>query len=325
MGKIKVKMKLRGRPGQTALLLSGLLLSFGFILGCGDKGRMTTAEASVKPSAPQTAEPKSGESQSVEPKVQSEIARVEAERRAKLLKDGQSAFEDTENALEALDRGDGKAALAALARATGKLDLIVAREPTLAFAPVAVGTTVHDLYARPETVKAEVKAARDDLSDNRVQAARGILEDLASQAEIHLTELPLVTYPAAIKAVAPLIDAGHLDAAKATLAAALNTVIIETLIIPLPQVRAETLLTAAADLAAKKNRTEDENKTMRGLIDAARNEVQLAEALGYGSKESYKPLYAQIDDIQKQLAAGQSGRGIFDKLQNSLKNFKFLG
>jgi hypothetical protein len=51
----------------------------------------------------------------------------------------------------------------------------------------------------------------------------------------------------------------------------------------------------------------------------------MAEALGYGSKDSYKPLYAQIDDIQKHVVAGQSGQSLFDKLQKSLKNFKFLG
>ena len=36
-------------------------------------------------------------------------------------------------------------------------------------------------------------------------------------------QIPLATYPAAIKAVAPLIDAGHMEEAKAALEAALNT------------------------------------------------------------------------------------------------------
>ena len=169
--------KLEDRRGLTALVLSGLLLSFS--LGCGDRSLITTADASVRPSAPQAAEPKSRESPSVEPEVQSEIAEMEAERRAKLLKDAQSALEDTENALEALDAGDSKGSLAALARATGKLHLISTREPLLAFAFVAVATSVHDLYASAYTGKSAVKEAKDDLSANRVQAARAILEDLA--------------------------------------------------------------------------------------------------------------------------------------------------
>ena len=41
-----------------------------------------------------------------------------------------------------------------------------------------------------------------------------------------MTELPLVTYPAATRAVAPLIDAGK--TAEAETAPALNTLVIET-------------------------------------------------------------------------------------------------
>ncbi len=61
----------------------------------------------------------------------------------------------------------------------------------------------------PDTVKAVVKLAKDDLANNQVQQARVLVEDLASQAEIYVTNLPLATYPAAIKAVVPLIDAGN--------------------------------------------------------------------------------------------------------------------
>jgi hypothetical protein len=57
---------------------------------------------------------------------------MEAEKRATLLKDAQAALEETRNALDALDKGDKQAALAALERATGKLDMVVARDPNLA-------------------------------------------------------------------------------------------------------------------------------------------------------------------------------------------------
>jgi hypothetical protein len=78
-------------------------------------------------------------------------------------------------------------------------------------------------------------------------------------------------------------------------------------------------------LAATSNRTADENAKLRSLIDEARTQLQFAEALGYGVRDSYKPLYAQLDDIQKKTKGGQSGKSLFDRLQNSLKNFKFRG
>ena len=68
-----------------------------------------------------------------------------------------------------------------------------------------------------------MKRARDDLSRERVQDARLLVADLASEADIHVTEIPLATYAAAIRAVAPLINAGKVDEAKAALYSALNT------------------------------------------------------------------------------------------------------
>jgi ribosomal protein S20 len=248
---------------------------------------------------------------------------MEAQKRVSLLADAVLAVDATRNALTALDKGDKKTALAALERASGKLDLVVSRDPNLGFAPVDVSTTILDLYATPDTVKAAVKDAKDELSSNRVQQARHLMSDLASEADTRVTEIPLATYPAAIKAVAPLIDAGKTEEAKGALEAALNTLVIETVIIPLPGIRAQALLHQAEQIANKNNRSQDDNQKARQFIEATRTELQLAQVLGYGSKEDYKPLYAQLDDVQKKTENGRPGKDIFAKIQQSLKNFRF--
>jgi hypothetical protein len=276
-----------------------------------------------KKSQPQKAEPKSAEAKSVEPSVQSEIGNAAAEQRSHLLKDAQAALDETQNAIKALDKGDKKAALAALERATGKLDVVVSRDPKLALAPVSVTTVIMDLYATPDAVKAIVKHAKDDLASNHVQQARTLMEGLASEADIEVAEIPLATYPAAIKAVVPLIDQGKTDEAKAALYAALNTLVVDTYVLPLPKLRAQAMLREADKLAAKSNRSNDENKRLHSLIEGARSELQLAEALGYGVMDNYKPLYTQLDDVEKKTGAGQSGKGFFDRLHDSIKNFKF--
>src|SRR5438270_12243175 len=148
------------------------------------------------------------------------MERMEAEKRVSILADAVLALDATRTALNAIDKGDKRTALAALERASGKLDLVLSRDANLSFAPVEVSTTILDLYATPDTVKTAVKVARDDLSSNRVQQARHLVSDLASEADTHVTEIPLGTYPTAIKAAAPLIDAGKIDEAKAALQAA---------------------------------------------------------------------------------------------------------
>ena len=140
-----------------------------------------------------------------------------------------------------------------------------------------------------------------------------------------MTDLPLATYPAAIKAVVPLIDAGKVDDAKTALYAVLNTLVMEDFIVPLSKIRAQWLLRDAEKLAAKNNRNADENAKLSGMLTAAKGQLELAEALGYGTVDSYKPLYAQIAEIQKETESGQSGKDLFARLQDSLKRFKFVG
>jgi ribosomal protein S20 len=316
-----------------AFIIAGLCLSYGG--GCSRSGHDTSSSAEASGTAPATnsnekqkpqarqVEPKSAETKSVDPQVRSEIERKEAEKRVSVLADAVIALDATRNALTALDKGDKNTALSALERASGKLDLVVSRDPQSAFAPVEVTTSILDLYATPDTVKTVVKDAKDDLSSNRVQHARHLVSDLASEADTHVTEIPLATYPAAIKAVAPLIDAGKTKEAKAALEAALNTLVIETIIIPLPGIRAQALLHEADQLANKGNRTKDDNQRVRHYLDATRTELQLAEALGYGTKDNYKPLYAQLDDIQKKAENGEPGRSVFANIEQSLKNFRF--
>src|ERR1700730_11403855 len=139
----------------AAVIVLALYLGCG--LGCSapareSKSKSNSPEARFKVADAPKAEPKSGESRSVDTAVQSELERMEAEKRATLLKDAQSALEETRNALAALDKGEKQGALAALERVTGKLDLVIARDPKMAFAPVSVTTTVLDLYATPDTV-----------------------------------------------------------------------------------------------------------------------------------------------------------------------------
>ena len=133
-----------------------------------------------------------------------------------------------------------------------------------------------------------------------------------------MTNIPLATYPAAIKTIAPLIDAGKIDEAKTALQTALNTLVIQSFITPLPKIRAEAMLGEAEKLAEKSDRKDEENKKLKDLVESARRELQLGEALGYGNKNDYQPLYAQLDEIQKKTEGGKSGKGFFDKIKESL-------
>ena len=291
---------------SVAMLTVGLILSAqGF------------AADSALPKQP-AAQPQA--SQSVQPEVNKKTADVAAEKHKELIADAQTAIAETEKALQALKENKHKEALEALAIATGKLELVLVRNPKLVLAPVNTEVVTLDLLASRDTVKAVLKEAKEYLSDGEIQKARPLISNLASEIQYRTTNIPLATYPAAIKAITPLIDAGKIDEAKAGLQDILNTLVITTDVVPLPKLRAERMLKEAQALAEKKDRSKEENAKIAKSIQGAREQLQMAELLGYGNKKDYKPMYQQLDEIAKKSADGKSGAGWFDTIKKQLSD-----
>lgn len=279
-----------------------------------------TAAAEATPSV--KAEAQSQANQAIQPQVDKRAAQEADRKRKELMAEAQSAIAETERALTALNQKKPKDALNALALATGKLELILVRNPKLALAPVRTDVVAHDLLAKPDSVKAAVKEARARLADGEVQKARELMDALASEIEFRTLNIPLDTYPAAIKAITPLIDAGKIDEARTQLQTLLNTLFVTTEVVPLPKLRAEEQIKAAQVLAEKKNRSKEENASLNEAMQAAREQLTIGELLGYGQKKDYKPMYQQIDEIEKKSSDGKSGLGWFDKIKEQIAAWK---
>ena len=272
-------------------------------------------------SLPAKPQAQSSASQSVQSKVDKQTADAAAEKRKKLLADATTALAETHKALKALENKNTDAALKALAEATGKLDVIVTRDPKLAQIPVETEVVTYDLLSNPDIMKKVIKDANGYLNDGEIQRARPLIANLASEIQYRTRHIPLATYPAAIKAIVPLIDSGKIDEAKAGLLNALNTLVVTTdEVMPLPKLRAEHLLKQAQDLAEKKERSKEENDKLADQLQGAREQLQVAELLGYGQKRDFKPMYEQINEIEHKSSGGKSGTGWFDKLKQQLAN-----
>lgn len=275
----------------------------------------TWAQESAMPKQPQA---QSVAAQSVQGQVDTTANDKVQEKRKEILQDAVAAVDSTFQALKALEEGKTKEAVKALEVATGKLELLLARDPKLALAPIGVTVQTFDLIAQPETVKKVVKEARDLLDDGKVQDARYLLTNLASEIVFTTTSIPLATYPDAIKAVTPLIDADKIEEAKTALRAALNTLVVTDDIIPLPVLRAEYMLAAAKVLAENTKRSDEQSQQLERLLAGVRDQLKLAEALGYGNKKLFKPVYKEISAIEKKVAGGKGGKGWFDNLEKRL-------
>ncbi|MET3709507.1 hypothetical protein ABIC65_000187 [Sphingomonas trueperi] len=238
-----------------------------------------------------------------------------AERRRTLITGAVSALQESYAALDLLSAGKADDAVQTLARASGKLDVVLAAEPKLALAPVDVRVTTRDLIATPADVKALRDLAEAALDDGRIQDARRLIAGLASESVVTTVNIPLASYPGAIKQAAARILAGHPAEAKAMLETALATLVVEDLIIPLPLARAEALLDLAQPLAEKAQRSADENKQLERLLADARLQIDLAKALGYATKQDLDALSDELETIDDKTRGEGSGMRLFDRIK----------
>ena len=76
----------------------------------------------------------------------------------------------------------------------------------------------------------------------------------------------------------------------------------------------------AETLAENQERTVKDNETLASQLAEVRNQLKMAELLGYGTKKSFKPMYEEIKQIEQQTAGGKGGKGWFDKIKQQLSD-----
>ncbi len=254
-------------------------------------------------------------------KMNSAQAEAQARKGAdKVIDDALAAIDATTEALKALDEGRNEDALAALEKALGKIDLVLALDKNMKLAPVDVRSVVLDIAATPD----EIRKARAEvlrlLKEGQMQRARRLLGSLASEVDITTTYLPLGTYPLALRSAAALIKDDKADDAKAVLNGALATLVEIQTAVPIPLLEAQALIDEARKLSEKADRSDEENQRLSALLDAIDARIAKGEALQYGGPGAFDPLKKEMKDIRAKTADGGHGTGFFDKLSKMFGN-----
>lgn len=264
--------------------------------------------------------PRSSTSNAASPAPRSQTPARGAADRRELLQDAVTALQETENALIAIDQNKQKEAIAALERATGKLEILLARTPTLALAPVDVTAVTYDVLGDVKDVEALREQAEEAIEQGRLQDARRLIGGLASETVVSTSNLPLATYPAAIKSAAALLAEGKPQEAKAVLQTALGTIVVRETIAPLPLARAQAAIGQARSLSEKANRSAAENARLRSLLATAREQVRFGQALGYATKRDMDGLIEAIDEIDEKTGGQKHGKGLLDRIDGLFDN-----
>jgi YfdX protein len=141
------------------------------------------------------------------PEVENQRREIEEESKKRLDKEAIAAIEQTQKAVEAIGRGQLEKARAAIDEATAKINNLLARKPANALMPVDSELRVIDIA--PHGIQAILEIAQDAsraLDEKNYPAARALLHSLMSEIRVRTCNLPLATYPDALKQAARLLD-----------------------------------------------------------------------------------------------------------------------
>jgi hypothetical protein len=314
---------------RTGILLSAMVLALPLAACNRSRSSMDVAAASqpqTTTSQPRTQQASAQSNiqqqqkeaeQQARPGIEKQRQSAEQEAQQNLDAEAVAAVAETRKAIAALADGKTDDAVAAIERATGKVDVLLARNPATALVDVAYAVEVID--AAPvdlQAIKARARAADMAVDAKDYPAARVLLDGLTSEIRIRTYNLPLATYPAALKEAARLLDTKQTKEATTVLLTALNTLVIVDHVKPLPILLAQAAVDAAESVS-KKDRT-----AAQTLLAAARNEVERAKELGYaGLDPDYVALNGEISSVEKQLKGNGDTASTFSSLRQKLSSF----
>lgn len=297
---------------KTKKLINSLLIGSLMIAPYAQAANTTTEKGNNLMSGEQTA------------KSDKAVKALEKEQNALLETVNEGVLDGYKKVLDATKlltkEGKEKEAISALQEATGKFDIALAAEPGLKLVPIDGDVSLSALITTPDLLKKETDDVIDLLKNHKVQAARAILEPMKDEMVIANAYLPMGTYPDAIKLATKYLVEGKKEDALATLDTTLSTIVVKEAIVPLALIRTESLIKEASELDKEKHKAKAHE-----LLDAAKEQLEVATLLGYTDKESkaYEDMKDQIKVVKKEIDGKNAVEKLYDKMKASVK--KLIG
>ena len=245
-------------------------------------------------------------------------AEKKAQQNNQLVKEAINAIRNTQDALIYLNGKDKKNAINSLKKAIGDLAVVLNSPNPPYLLPVDINFEAYEFQGSLKDVANLVTKAKTLVIENKLPEAREVLNSLRDEIVVKTINLPLATYPSALKLAIKYINENKLKEAKDVLAMALSTLVEIKTIIPIPLVKAQNLIVQASKIVKK-----DPKEAIK-YLDEAKHQLQLGEVLGYTSKSSttYKMLKDKINKIEKEIRAKHNTDNLFERLIEKIKEFK---
>ncbi len=305
---------------KTILKTLIILLTLNLALNSCAQAKKETVKKVEETAIPQKQKTLAMDKDSLDAKINADFDKEILERKVALTKEALTTIKETENLLKLVDEKNKKKSIKKGKELIGSLELILAKDPTLALIPVNIDYVKEELVTDIAVVRNTTKMAKKAMEDGYYRVASDLLKDLRSEMIINTYLIPTATYPSAISQATLLVEENKFDEAKHTLEKLLGTIVIEKTILPLPVLNAEQMIVEAESVDAKDH---DNVDTVINLLNNADYQLQLAEELGYGKKDKdFKVLSKTIDVLKKSVTDKEDSKSKFKNLRADLKKFK---
>lgn len=248
------------------------------------------------------------------PEIERQRKQTEQQAASTLNADAIAAIDETEKAINAISLNRIEEAVAAIERATGKIDLLLARNPKNALIPVNLAVDIID--TAPQSID-EIRDIAEDvdwaLDEKDFPSARVLLHSLMSEIRLRTFNLPLASFPDVLAEAARLLGEKKIRDANDVLLTALNTLVVVDHVIPIP------LLLARAALDQAQSLRESDKQAAHSQLETAEKELERCRELGYAAREpEYLVLRDSISDLKKQLKRNEDTGSAFQKIKEKL-------
>ncbi len=236
----------------------------------------------------------------------------------KVIKEAVGVVALTKQAVSELNQNKKDDAIKTLKEASKKINILINRDKMPKLIPLDASVVVNQFAGTAYNAQNAVITSIALLKKNRVQDARHIIQNLKDEVDFITVNIPLVSYPSALKLASNYLKDGNVSQAKSVLITALNSFVEFDTITPLGIVEAQELIEAASKVA------KTDKKLAISHLDAAKEALKKAKALGYTSSSdtSYKMLNSAINDVETEIRGKNKAEKLFSDLKNMIKEFK---
>jgi hypothetical protein len=225
-------------------------------------------------------------------------------------------FNQTLEAIKALEDKKNDKAKKALKKATENFNSALKKAPELDIVPFAQAIDVHEFLGTSSSVLKSLALAKNLIEKYDTQTARVVMMPLEDEMIVTTTAIPMKLYPMATEDALKALEKGNQEKALEILNISLNTIISETVLMPLALLVAEDLVVGASAI------DKEDKKEALNLLTLAQDELKKAVYLGYTTKHApaYKALDEEIEAIKKEIEGKNIVEKLYDKIKESFKS-----